>query len=291
MECFDAETLSMYLDNELDPQRRQDMVVHLSTCQSCTAKLRALRESDTMRSTALVRARSTPAPGSTCYGAEELSAYASGLLTTQEAQPLEQHLLACDVCLKEVMAIHSTLSRLRRGDLIPPPARLVTAAKQEFATVGAKATVEKLGILIIQVAREGLKFIEAAFLPEHAQLAVGGHLIPAGAFRGVQDDTDAAALIDIRQSVGDLELRIYALHEDQQTVLLRLQIRMQGKPLAHRRVSLSSNSRTLSANQTSDAGEVEFPRLTLGDYTIRLPQENIETQFILRASLQEGQAG
>src|SRR5688572_11531390 len=110
MECFDTETLNMHLDNELEPQRQRAVAAHLSTCRECMAKLWVLKESNAMLEGAFVKVGSTATPRPTCYGAEALSAYASGLLSPQEAQPIEQHLYACDVCLGEVMAIR----RMRR---------------------------------------------------------------------------------------------------------------------------------------------------------------------------------
>jgi anti-sigma factor RsiW len=282
MTCFDTERLSMHLDGELEPQAEREVVVHLHTCQRCAANLRALQESEASRTSALARARSVLPVGPTCYRAEELSAYASGLLTPQEAQPLEQHLFACDACLREVMAIRRTQTLLHPDSLITPPPHLVAAAQRASASAHPRPAVERLGTIIVRLVRDGLEFVEAALLPEHARLTVGGHLIPAGAFRSPQGDAAAAALLDLQQTVGDLALRIQVLHEDQQSVLLRLQVHKQGSPWGRLRVSLLSGGRTLGARQTSERGEVEFPRLPPGDYVIRLARENIETQLILR---------
>lgn len=282
MNCLDTELLSMHLDQELDPQLEREVSMHLNECQRCATTLRALQESDDRRVGALVQTRSMPPVDPTCYRAEELSAYASGLLTLQEAQPIDQHLFTCDVCLREVMAIQRMQTMLRQEALSAPPAHLVAAAQRASTSVRPPATVERLGTIIVQVVRDGLKFIEATLLPEHARLTVGGHLVPAGAFRSPQGDADVAAVLDLEQTVGDVILRIQVLHEDQQSVLLRLQVQKQGSPWGRRRVSLLSGGRTLSARQTSDGGEVEFPRLPPGDYMVRLAQENIETHLILR---------
>ena len=104
----------------------------------------------------------------------------------------------------------------------------------------------------------------------------------SGAFRSSQDDPDAAALIDLRQSIGDLDLHMQVLHEDGDTVLLRIELQKQAQPVAKTRVALVSGGRTRSSSRTSDTGEVDFPRLPPGDYTVRVPQENVETQLILR---------
>ena len=49
------------------------------------------------------------------------------------------------------------------------------------------------------------------------------------------------------------------------------------------RVALAAGSRLLSSSMTSAQGVVEFPRLTPGEYTVRVPQEHVETQLVLRA--------
>jgi anti-sigma factor RsiW len=287
MECLDTETLCMHLDHELDAQQQQDVLAHLGVCQACTAKLVALQEDDAVYRQLKLKGDSLTAHGLDCLGPEELSAYASGSLTSEEGQPIEQHLQACDTCLTEVMTIRKMMRVLRRDGLIAPPAHLAERVKSTFTRVAQPSEAEKLGTFILQLARDGLKFIEAALIPQHTQLTIGGHLLPAGAFRGSQTDAQAVVLIDIHQRAGDLDLRLSTLPEAQQTVLLRLQVHKQGRPVVRGRVSLSTHERTLSSRQTSDLGEVEFPRLTPGDYTLRLPQEHIETQIILRPAPEE----
>jgi anti-sigma factor RsiW len=134
MKCLDTETLCMHLDDELDTRTQRDVAEHLSGCRSCMDRLTRLRAHEALQRRALLRERSAPAQGHACYSAEELSAYASGQLTSQEAEPFERHLQGCDMCLREVMAIRRTMTLLRREPLLSPPANLVATADQRLAS-------------------------------------------------------------------------------------------------------------------------------------------------------------
>jgi anti-sigma factor RsiW len=284
MNCFDIETLSRHLDHELEPQQQQEVAAHLSTCPHCAERLRTLQ-------TQALALRSgwsgTPAygsPGTACYRAEDLSAYATGLLNAQEDAGVEQHLATCDVCLQEVMAIRGTLQLLRREPLLAPPASLVATVQRGLAQEAPPSGMEKLGTLILQLAVDGLKFVEALLLPEHVRLAVGGQLVPVGALRSTPDSASAVTLLDIRQQVRDLDLHLRVLQEEPQTVQMNIRVARQGQPWARKRVSLFRQGRLVQSSPTSAGGEAVFSRLTPGEYTIRLLQENVETQVVLRAA-------
>ena len=231
----------------------------------------------------LVRSQSRPVQSQGCCSAQELSAYANNLLTPQEMTRCEQHLETCDFCLGEVMAMRHMQRLLKHAAPLTPPASVVAAARRGFAKAAQPSVLEQLGSLIIQVATDGLKFVEALLLPEDVRLAINGYALPAAAFRGAPAATEAVALLDIQQAVRDLELHIQVLHEDRETVLVNIQVQKQGAPWARRQVILASAGRTLYARNTSSSGEVEFPRLVPGEYTLRLPQEHVETQLILRS--------
>ena len=284
MECLDIEVLSMHLDHELDAGMHAEVTEHLRTCQGCADRLRALTEHDARLRSAHPSPRTPEAHRPACYSAEELSAYASGLLTAQEETRLEQHLQTCDVCLHEVMALSGTLSLLRREPLSAPPANLVAAVQKGFGSVEQQSVVERLGAVVIQMAADGLKFIEALLIPEQVRLAIGGQLVPAGAFRSASGREAAVALLDIQQSLRDFDLRLSVLQEDAGTVLMKVQLRKQGQPVVRQRVSLSVGGRLLASSMTSAQGMVEFPRLAPGEYTVRVPQEHVETQLVLRAA-------
>jgi hypothetical protein len=284
MTCLTIETLCRHIDNELDAHMQASVAAHLGTCQSCRGKLRTFQEHDAMVRGYVPALKPPASKGPGCYSPEELSAYASDQLTPREADRFEQHLYRCDFCLGEVMAIRRTSALLKRGELLAPPDSLVTVAQHTFAGSEQESTVEKLGTLVIQVATDGLKFVEALLLPEDVQLTMSGHAIPAAAFRASQAETEAVALLDIRQTVRDLELHCRALHEDGEKVLLHVRVHKEGEPLVRRRVSLSRNNHTVYSKITSASGEVEFPRLVPGDYTMRIPQEKLEVGFMLRSS-------
>jgi len=284
MECLDTEVLCMHLDNELDARMHAEVTEHLRTCQRCADGLRALTEHDAWLRSALPSPRTPEAHRRACYSAEELSAYASGLLTSQEETRCEQHLQTCDVCLGEVMALSSTLTLLRREPLSAPPADLVAAVQKSFGGVEQKSVVERLGAVVIQIAADGLKFVEALLMPEHVRLAIGGQRIPVGAFRSASGREAAVARLDIQQSGREFDLQLSVLQEDAGTVSLKVQLSKQGQPVVRKRVSLSAGGRMLSSSTTSAQGAVEFPRLAHGEYTVRVPQENVETQLVLRAA-------
>lgn len=275
MECFDIATLCRYLDQELDDNESpsaQQIAAHLRVCERCSHQLRLLQEADAMLRRTWLGPQLPEVPGPICYSSAELSAYMHGLLLPQETTRFEQHLDTCDVCLRETMAIHATQHVLQGENLLAPPAHLLATPK----------TYRRLGALIIQVAQNGLKFLQAMGVPEGMRLVVGGHLLPAGALRGIPQDAGAAALLDIQQTVGEFELSLRTLHEEQEAVLLTIQVRKRGSPLRHQRIELLRQDRMLYSAPTSASGESEALRLVPGEYTLRLPEEHVETQYILR---------
>ncbi len=287
MECLDTETLCMYMDNELDRHTRAMVEAQLRTCPSCAKRLQSLQAHDALRRDAWLSSPSHWAQPCDGSNPTQLSAYASQQLPPEEHAQVEQHLHTCAACVQDVMAIRSTMRLLRQEPLLTPPAYLVEAVQREVAAIPVPAVtpaamIEKLGTLMIAVARSGLTFVESLHLPAHIRLAVDGQLLPAGAFRSAAADTEAAAFINIRQTGGALDLHMQVLHENSETVLLHLRLQKQGLPLARKRVALASDGRTRSSNTTSANGEVTFPRLSPGEYTVRIPQENVETGLILR---------
>jgi anti-sigma factor RsiW len=282
MECLDTEMLCMYMDKELENDIQAEVAAHLEMCQHCTDRLQGLLANDI----SLCRGSpSLPTVGerlAACVSRDELSAYASAQLSPQEEARCEQHLFMCDACLHDVMAIRGTLALLQREPLVAPPVSLVAATQRRVVSAARQSTVEQLGTLVIQLARRGLEFMEALLLPEHVRLTVGGQLVPVGAFRSAPASAEALSLLDIRQSVRDLDLRLRVLQEDNSTVQLSIQLTKHGAPLGRQRVSLSSNGRLLYSSQTSAAGEVVFSRLAPGEYTVRMAQENVETRVVLR---------
>jgi hypothetical protein len=199
--------------------------------------------------------------------------------------------LACNVCLQEVMAIRGTLAVLHREPLLAPPAHLTIAVQSHAASAPRQAGTETLGTLVIRLVRNGLEFVEALLLPEHVRLAVGEQLVPVGAVRSTPERAAQVALLDIQQSVRDFTCRLRVFPEDASTVQLTVRLTRQDSPLGRKRVSLSKNGRLLASQQTSGSGETVFARVSPGEYTLRIPQENVETQVILRAAAEGAERG
>jgi anti-sigma factor RsiW len=284
MECLDIETLCMHMDHELETPTRHEVIQHLNTCQRCTEKLRSLQANHTLLRGIMPLVQPPGTPELHCYSAEELSTYASGLLTRAEIPSFEQHLLTCDRCLEEVIGIHRMRRLLKEEMLCTPPAHLVAAVQQQLASL-APSLGTQLGTMIIQIAQGGLKFLEALFIPENVQVAIGGRLLPAGAFRSAQGTADTTALVEMQQTVRDLQLHVQALYEQGETVLLRVRVQKQGAPLVRTRVTLVANGRTVASRPTSAHGEVEFPRLAPAEYTLKIAQEHLETRLVFQAAV------
>ena len=183
MECLNTEVLCLHIQNELDSETQQHVEAHLRACQSCADRLKTMQEHDAMLRSVLVRSQSRQVRSQRCCSAEELSAYANGLLTPQETARCERHLDTCDFCLGEVMAMRHMQRLLKRAAPLTPPASVVAAARRGFARAEPPSVLERLGSLIIQVATDGLKFVEAVLLPEDVRLAINGYPLPAAAFR------------------------------------------------------------------------------------------------------------
>ena len=284
MECLDTETLCQYLDNELDAPARDVVETTLSHCEHCADQLQSLQQHDTMLQNAWQGAAPTEVPSCSCGDASQLSGFVSRELPEAEMALVEARIRTCEMCLHEVVEMRRMMRLLTSEPLLTVPTELVAKAQAEFAVSSRPSVVEHLGMLVVQVARSGLQFIESLGLPDGLQFAVGGQLAPAGAFRSspTEAEAEANARVDLQQTIGDLDLQMQILHEDGETVSLQVGLRKQGQPLARKRIALLSEGRTRYSNRTSDTGTVEFPRLPLGDYTVRVAQENVETQLVLR---------
>lgn len=282
MECLDTETLCMYMDNELDASMRDTVEATLQACDHCADQLQSLQRHDTMLQTAWQGEVADPPAACDCCDASQLSGFVSRQLPDAEMALVEQRIHTCEACLHEVVAMRRMMRLLTSEPLLTPPPHLAMKARAEFATSERSSVVEQLGTMVVQVARNGLKFIESLGLPEAVQFSVGGQLAPAGALRSTRGEAEADARVNLQQTVGDLELQIHILHEDGETVLLQIGLQKQGQPLARKRVALLSEGRTRYSNRTSDAGAVEFPRVPPGEYTVRVAQEKIETQLVLQ---------
>src|SRR5919201_3515809 len=149
MECLTTEVLCLHIQHELDVQTQQHVETHLRACQSCADRLRTMQEHDAMLRSVLVRSQSRQVRSQRCCSAEELSAYANGLLTPQEIAQCEQHLNVCDFCLGEVMAMRHMQRLLKGAASLMPPASVVAAARRGFARAEQPSVLERLGSLII----------------------------------------------------------------------------------------------------------------------------------------------
>ncbi len=106
--------------------------------------------------------------------------------------------------------------------------------------------------------------------------------MPVGAFRSAASDADAAARIDVQETIGDLDIGVQVTHETESTVEIRVQLQRAGQALPRTRVALMHEGRRQASRPTSADGKVTFSRVALGDYVIHVPQEQLELGLSLR---------
>src|SRR3989442_12087858 len=109
MDCLTTELLCLHIQNELDSATQQHVEAHLRACQSCADRLKTMQEHDAMLRSVLVRSQSRQVRSQRCCSAEELSAYANGLLTPQETARCERHIDTFVFCIGEFMAMRHYL--------------------------------------------------------------------------------------------------------------------------------------------------------------------------------------
>jgi hypothetical protein len=207
---------------------------------------------------------------------------------------VDRHLQTCAFCLGEFREMRQMMRLLQAEPLLAPPAHLVARAQREITAAVPQAQpasavasgLEQLGTLVIQVAQAGLTFVNALLQPDHVQLRLGGVLAPAGAFRSLSSETTAHAVIDVQETIGDLDLGLQVVHEAGETVTIRIRLQRAGQPLGRKRVTLLHGGRPRASLTTSASGEVDFARLDPGDYTVRIPQERVELGLNLQQAPQ-----
>jgi anti-sigma factor RsiW len=284
MACPDAQTLSMYLDGELAPTARATIEGHLVSCCVCRQQVRrwetieqALENSLNQHTKSRFMMGENP-----CARHAELSGYISGMLSPQEQQVVEEHLQRCDACLAEVMALRHTRSLLAQEQLLSPPQPLVQRVRQEIIGTDPSQTIRPMARIVIEIVRSGLKLLESSRLSPTTGLQVTTLQLPAAAFRAAPKSDAQGQAVEILESMGELEVRITLIRDDDATASCSLAVQKQDKPLPQARVTLRKGGRTVYSRKLSPDGQVNFPRLNAGEYCLSIPQEQAETTLILQ---------
>lgn len=284
MACPDAQTLSMYLDGELAPTARPAIESHLGSCSECRQQVRRWETIEQALESSLNQyTKSHLMVGeNSCARHTEVSGYVSGVLSPQEQQVLEEHLRQCDACLAEVMALHRTCSLLAQEQLLSPPPPIVQRVRQAIMESNPSRTIRPMARIVIEIVRSGLKLLESSRFSPTIDLQVTTLQLPAVAFRAAPKSEAQEQGIEIRETIGELEVRITLIRDDDTTVSCSLTIQKQGRPLPQARVTLRKGGRTVYSRKLSPDGQVSFHRLNAGEYCLSIPQEQAETMLILQ---------
>ena len=218
-----------------------------------------------------------------CARYTELSGYVSGVLSPQEQQVLEEHVRHCHACLTEVMALRRTRSLLAQEQLLAPPQPLVQRVRQAIIESNPSQMIRPMARIVIEMVRSGLKLLESSRFPPTIDLQVTTLQLPAAAFRAAPKSAAQGQGIEIREIIGEVEIRITLTHDDDATVSCRLTVQKQGRPLPQARVTLRKGGRTVYSRKLSPDGQVSFHRLNAGEYCLSIPQEQAETTLIFQA--------
>ena len=284
MACPDAQTLSMYLDGELAPTARPAIESHLVSCSACRQKVRRWETIEQALENSLnqhTKSRLIMGENS-CTRHTELSGYVSGMLSLQEQLVMEEHLRHCDACLAEVMALRRTRSMLAQEQLLAPPQPLVQRVRQAIIESNPLRTIRPMARIVIQIMQSGLKLLESSRFSPTIDLQVTTLQLPAAAFRASPKSGAQGQGVEIREIIGELEIRITLTHDDDATVSCRLTVQKQGRPLPQARVTLRKGGRTVYSRKLSLDGQVSFHHLNAGEYCLNIPQEQVETTLIFQ---------
>jgi len=284
MACPGAQTLSMYLDGELAPTARPAIESHVDSCSVCRQLVRRWETIEQALEKSLNQyTKSRLMVGeSSCARHTEVSGYVSGVLSPQEQQVLEEHLQQCDACLAEVMALRRTRSLLAQEQLLSPPPPLVQRVRQAIIESNPSLTIRPMARIVIEMMRSGLKLLESSRSSPAIDLQVTTLQLPAVTFRTAPKSEAQGQGVQIREIIGELEIRITLTHDDDATLSCRLTVQKQGRPLPQARVTLRKGGRTVYSRKLSPGGQVSFHRLNAGEYCLSIPQEQAETTLILQ---------
>lgn len=213
-----------------------------------------------------------------CPKDQELYNYTVGALICDEKAVIERHLIDCDPCLKEVVHFKRSLRAMSLSENIPVPTELkekVILLMSEREKI--EPTQKKVTEYIISLTERGLKFIKTSLLPEGVEVNIGNNLIPAHAFRKGMEEKEGS--LSIEQKIENINIKVEFIRGEGIRASMKVLIIKDEIPLKKARVTLYMDNRLLLSRNTSNHGKAEFPNIILGDYTIKIPKEDLEMRF------------
>jgi hypothetical protein len=213
-----------------------------------------------------------------CPETEDLCAFAERSLPEIVMASIKEHLMSCDLCLKEVYQIKKTLSAAE-GPQIGLPVEL--RKKALYAALGdspVRQSVKRFSEYVLTISEKGIHFLSNLILPEETRLQIlWPSPLPVGAFRnGGQKGQDSVIL---EESMGEIKIKILLLHTSGPGVVLKIFASKNEIAIPNQRISLYQAESLLGSKLTSPEGSIEFPDLRFGYYTVKIPHEEIEMRF------------
>jgi hypothetical protein len=213
-----------------------------------------------------------------CPKGQDLHSYTVGVLIGEKKQVIEKHLIECDPCLKEVVHFKRSLRAMSLSENIPVPTELkdkviLLTPEREKTQSTQKKAIE----YIISLTEQGLKFIKTNLLPEDIEVNVSKNLIPAHAFREGMEEKDECLIIE--QKKENINIKVDIIRGEGISVSMNVLVMKDELPLSKARITLYMDDLLLLSRNTADNGKAEFPNITLGDYTIKIPKEDLEMRF------------
>jgi hypothetical protein len=140
-----------------------------------------------------------------------------------------------------------------------------------------QSTQKKITEYIISLTEQGLKFIKTSLLPEGIEVNVSKNLIPAHAFRKGMEKKEEC--LSIEQKKENINIKVELVRGEGINVSMNILVMKDELPLKKARITLYMDNLLLLSRNTADNGNAEFPNITLGDYTIKIPKEDLEMRF------------
>jgi len=214
-----------------------------------------------------------------CPDTETLLAFSEGILKSDIMGSVNEHLMDCDLCLKEVFIMKRAL-KATEGKTFPLPEEL--KEKALIAATGesvVERSVKYLSEFVLSVTERGISYVSNLILPEGATLNVYSPSIPVEEFRSGENKEGESIIIE--ESLRGIKLKVVLLHTRGPFVTIGVSLMKNGNFIDDKRITLYQNESLLSSKITSGEGSVEFSDLSYGYYSIRVPSEDIELRFRL----------
>jgi len=213
-----------------------------------------------------------------CPEIEELYAFTEGNLQETGMASIQEHLMGCDLCLKEVYQIKKNLKAVEGHKIALPMGLKQKALSLALGDSLVKQATRRISEFVVSLSEKGIHYLSNLLLPDGAHFQIlWPSPLPVGAFRnGEQKDQES---VIIEETMGEIKIKIILLYNEGPGITLRILVSKNTDVIPNQRISLYQEESLLGSKLTSREGSIEFPDLGFGYYSIKVPQEEIEMRF------------